>query len=421
MVEKLSIKPGITLLHHADARFKHGFMSLQFVRPMCAEEATMNVLVPAVLLRGCKSCPDLRSISHRLDLYYGATVSPLVRRIGDYQGTGLYCSFIEDRFALPGDRVLAPLADFLAELLFEPVTQEGVFSADFVESEKRNLLASIDAQRNDKRYYAESEMLRAMCRSDSYGVPRLGEREMVDPVTPAGLYEHYRRLLSESRVEIFYAGSCPADDLIAMLQPLLSRLEARQYTLPPQTPLHDVGGKELSETMEVAQGKLSMGFVTPITARDPRFAAMQVLNGVFGASMVSKLFMVIREKLSLCYDIGSTYYSSKGVLVVNAGIDAAMEKNVREQVLQQLEGCRNGQISELELNAAKQAILSGLRCVKDTPGSIESYANSLNLGAQLLSPEQYAAAVEALTVDDVAAAAKTVKEHTVYFLKGVSA
>ena len=57
------------------------------------EEAGLNALIPAVLLRGCRSCPDLRDITLRLDELYGASVSTLVRRVGDYQTTGFYCGF----------------------------------------------------------------------------------------------------------------------------------------------------------------------------------------------------------------------------------------------------------------------------------------------------------------------------------------
>jgi CRISPR/Cas system-associated exonuclease Cas4 (RecB family) len=104
---------------------------------MCREEAAMNALLPAVLLRGCVGYPDIRAITRHLDDLYGASVGTLVRRVGDWQTTGLYCSFIEDRFAMPGDAVLAPMADFLRQLMRMPVTENGVFSSDYIESEKK--------------------------------------------------------------------------------------------------------------------------------------------------------------------------------------------------------------------------------------------------------------------------------------------
>lgn len=118
MLKTIILLPGVTLRCFADNRFKQGCLSVQLVRPMCREEAALNALLPAVLLRGTVSAPDLRDITLRLDDLYGASVGASVRRVGDHQTTGLYCGFIDDRFALEGDRVLEPMIRFLGQLLF---------------------------------------------------------------------------------------------------------------------------------------------------------------------------------------------------------------------------------------------------------------------------------------------------------------
>jgi predicted Zn-dependent peptidase len=164
-----------------------------------------------------------------------------------------------------------------------------------------------------------------------------------------------------------------------------------------------------------------MGFITPVTNQDPGFAAMQVFNTVFGAGMTSKLFMNVRGKMSLCYSIGSGYYGSKGILTVSAGIDCDKELVVTAEILHQLDECRAGQITTEELTAAKEAILSGLRGVYDSPGSIEGYETTAAISALPLTVDAYYRAVEAVTVQQVAQAAQTVRLHTTYFLKGVHA
>ena len=85
MLKTLQILPGVTLRHYREDRFKQGCMSIQFVGPMKREEASLNALLPAVLLRGTAKHPDLRAITQRLDDLYGASVSTMVRRVGDYQ------------------------------------------------------------------------------------------------------------------------------------------------------------------------------------------------------------------------------------------------------------------------------------------------------------------------------------------------
>ncbi len=418
MIQTIPLFPEITLRCCRDPRFKQGCLSLQLIRPMQAEENAMNALLPAVLLRGTQAHPDIRTITQRLDELYGASVSPVVRRVGDYQTTGLYCGFMDDRFALPGDRVLEPMMAFLEELLLESPLEKGGFLPAFVESEKKNLISAIESELNDKRAYAMKCLLRAMCREDSFGLSRLGEPRQVADIDPVELYQHYRKILRESPIELFYVGSAQPEQVAQLLRPLLARLERAPIPRLPQTGFHSCPGQTLSEAMEVSQGKLCMGFTTPITNRDPEFPAMQVLNTLFGAGMTSKLFMVIREQMSLCYSIGSGYYGSKGIVTVSAGIDFDKEGLTAQEVLHQLEKCRQGQITQEELTAARQALLSGLRATHDSPSAIEGYYATAALSGMGMTPQQYMQAVEAVTMEDVVAAARSLQLHTTFFLKG---
>ena len=420
MIETKEIAPGITLHCCRDSRFKTGCLSFQLVRPMCREEAAKNALLSAVLLRGTKKHPDLRSITQALDELYGASVSTLVRRVGDYQTVGFYCGFMDDRFALPGDRVLEPMLRFLEEILLDSPTENGGFRADFVESEKKNLASNIDSELNDKRVYAVGQLLKTMCRADTFGIPRLGEKEDVLAIDAADLYRHYRKILRESPIQVFYVGSAQPETVENLLAPIWQRLDRAPVTLPAQTGFHPCEGRDETETMDVSQGKLCIGYTTSITNRDPDFPAMQVMNTIFGAGMTSKLFMNVREKLALCYSVGSSYYGSKGILTVSAGIDFDKEDLTRQEIEKQLNACKNGDITEEELVSAQQALLSSLRATHDSPGAIEGYYATAALSGMKLTPAEYMAAVEAVTVQQVAAAARKVVCHSSYFLKGGS-
>ncbi len=420
MIQTFELMPGITLRCFTDRRFKQGCLSLQFIRPMDRKEAALNALIPAVLLRGCQKYPDMRDIILHLDDLYGAAAGAVVRRVGDYHTTGLSCNFIEDRFALEGDSVLAPVMSFIGQLLLEPVLENGIFLSRYVESEKRNLILTIESQLNDKRVYAANQMMDKMCAADSYSIPRLGHKEQVAQITPQSLYSHYRKILRESPLQLFYVGSAQPQVVAGLFRDLFRHLEREPIILPPQTGFRDGGKGEYTEHMDVAQGRLCMGFVSPITLHDRDFAAMQVFNTLFGAGMTSKLFMQVRETLSLCYDIGSAYYGSKGILTVAAGIDFHQERLVRQQVLEQLKACQQGQISHEELTSAKEAILSQLRSTHDSPGAIEGYYATAALSGLRLTPAEYMDAVEAVTAEDVARVSKTLEEHTVYFLRGES-
>lgn len=418
MIQTIEVLPGITLRCFSDDRFKQEGLSLQLVRPMRREEASLNALLPAVLLRGSSSAPDLRAITQRLDDLYGASVGSQLRRVGDYQTTGLSCSFMKERYALDNDKVFAPTLAFLQELLFDPKLEKGVFCADFVEGEKRNLLSAIASEKNDKRAYAHGQMIRRMCKGDSFGTPRLGHAEDVEKITPESLYAHYQTILRESPVNLFYVGPADPTEIADRVRPMFAGIERDPIALPPQTHFCDCGGVDETEEMDVAQGKLCMGFVTPVTLRDKDFVPTQILNTIFGGGMISKLFMTIREQMSLCYDIGSTYHGSKGIITVSAGIDNDKDGLVREEIMRQLQACQAGDFTDEELGAAKQALLSQLKNTHDTPGAIEGYYATAALSGLALTPEAYMQEIENVTAEDVAKAANNVRLHTVYFLRG---
>ena len=124
--------------------------------------------------------------------------------------------------------------------------------------------------------------------------------------------------------------------------------------------------------------------------------------------------------MSLCYSVGSAYYGSKGIVTVSAGIDADQEEKARNEILRQLDACRNGDITDEELSAAREAILSALRATHDSPGAIENYYATGAISGMAMTPERYANAIRAVTREQVAAAARSIKLHTTYFLKGAA-
>ena len=419
MIETIQMIPGVTLRICRDTRFKQGCMSIQFVRTMDPREAHLNALLPSVMLRATESYPDMRAIGQHLDSLYGVSLGALVRRVGDYQTVGFYLNFMDDRFALPGESVLAGVLEFMKEVFTRSPLEDGGFLKAVVEGEKKNLVATIESELNNKGAYAMGRLLKSMCRGDAFGLPRLGEKEDVAKIGAKELYAHYLRIRRESPMEIFYVGSGDTETLVKLLMPLVTGWERDYVNLPAQTGFHAVEGMEASEEMEIAQGKLCMGFTTSITNRMPEFPAMQVVNTILGAGMTSKLFMNVREKLSLCYSVGSSYYGSKGILTVAAGIDFDKEPQTRREILRQLEACKAGQITEAELAAAKAALCSGLRATHDSPGAIEGYYSTSALSGMGMTPAQYMEAVENLTPEQVVAAANTIAYHSSYFLKGV--
>ena len=107
------------------------------------------------------------------------------------------------------------------------------------------------------------------------------------------------------------------------------------------------------ERMDVTQGKLALGFRTGgITCWEEDYPALVMCNAVFGATPLSKLFLNVREKRSLCYYASSNLEKMKGLLLVSSGIEFGQYQQARDEILAQLEAVRRGEIEDWELEGA---------------------------------------------------------------------
>lgn len=420
MEHRIMLLPGVYLTAVQTDKFKTGCFSINFLRLISREEASWNALIPSVLLRGSVQYPDIPSISARLDELYGASMGTLVRKKGEVQLVGFFADFVED--ALAGEPVFAPMLEFVAEILLHPLTKEGHFVPEFVEGEKRNLSNAIAARINDKRSYAVSQMLRIMCRNERYGVPRLGELEDVSRADAQSLYEHYRKVLAESQVELFYMGRKDAHEAAAQLKDVFSALPRAQSFVPVATEPGEVRAqvREARDSLDVTQGKLAIGLRTGCTVQDEGYPALMMLNAVYGGGVTSKLFQNVREQMSLCYYASSSVEKFKGVMVVSAGIEFDQYQTAKDEILRQLELCRAGQITDEEFSAARRYILSELKLAQDSPGRLDDFYMGQAIAGLSGTMDDLAEGIGRVTKDDVVAAARRLQLDTVYFLEGQS-
>ena len=420
MNHRTEILPGVYLTAVQSDKFKTGCFSLNLLRPMKKEEAAANALIPSVLLRGSETCPDIASISAKLDELYGASVGTLVRKKGEVQLVGFYCDYVQDEYV--DEPVFAPVMAFLAELLLNPRLENGAFPEAVVDSEKLNLENAMLSRINDKRTYAASQLIRTMCAGQPYGIPRIGDPDDLTEITAKSLYAHYRDLLATSRVELFYMGSLSPEAVTKVLQAALAELPRAEVFVPvgttPAPQARPV--QEKTERLDVTQGKLSLGFFTDITAKDPRYPALVLAATVFGGGATSKLFTNVREKMSLCYYASASFEKFKGVLSVSSGVEFSKLETAKTEILRQLEACKAGDSTDDELESARGYLVSDLKIAMDSPGRLDDYYMGQILLEQDGTMEDLASAIARVTKQEAADAIQALRLDTIYALEGVT-
>lgn len=416
------IMPNVVLTCLQTDKFKTGCLSINLLTPLLRETAAKNALVPMVLSRGTASLPDMAAISARLDALYGARLKPVIRKKGEIQVVGLYADFADDAFISDDSGLLEKVTALMGEMLLMPKTHGGLLLKDYVESEREQLLELIRGRINEKRYYSIQRLFELMCSVEDYAVDKLGSESEAENITAAALTKHYHSLLADSPVEVFYCGSADFYRVRAAVTGALSALPRSEAEPDLGTDIRmnslEEAPRYFEDRLHVTQGKLAIGFRLGDCMEDPNPAAIRVFNAVYGGSVTSKLFMNVRERLSLCYFASSLVDLHKGILAVSSGIEFDKFDAARDEIFAQLEAVRRGEITEEELSGAKNYVASDYRTIEDSPAALEDfYLNQALIGPDA-SPAELAALTESITAAEVVTIAKGVECDAIYFLRG---
>ena len=414
--------PGVWLTALRSDKFKTGCLSINLLTQLKRETAAFNAVLPFVLRRGTRFHPDMQTIAAELDSLYGTGVEPIVRKIGEIQCIGFYASFPDHKYLPAGSEVFEKTANLSCEMLLAPNTRGGLFLPAYVESEKEKLLELIRSRVNEKRSYAHFRLLEQMCCYEDYAVSRFGTEDTAESIYYQKLTKYYHSLISASPVEIFYCGSMEASKVANILSDALSGMTRGEinYDIGTDIRMNAVEDKVRSfvDEMSVTQGKLVMGFRLGECMEEPDLAPIYVFNAVYGSGVTSKLFMNVREKLSLCYYASSLVDTHKGLMLVSSGVDFDKVDEAKSEILAQLEAVKSGDISDEELEAARRSVASDLCACLDSQGELEGFYLANTIDGLEFSPDELAALVCDVSREDVIKIASSVVLDAEYFLRG---
>lgn len=399
-------------------RFKTTRISASMATPL-DDNAAANALAIYLLRRSCKEYPDFSLLNGRLDELYGASLSAGVSKIGDAQVLTLSITCVNDRFAPTDESVSENCAELLANLIFSPNVKNGGFGAEALATEKRLLIRRVEEEFNDKTTYAINRCVEYMCENEPCGRPKYGSKEEIQAVKGPKVYEAWKRLLSTAVFQATAVGGADEEKISEIFKNRFAKIT--RAPIKPETIFTVKSGRfgRREESYPVNQGKLVVGFRAGTrSSRDDIYAAT-VANDIFGGGVYSKLFVNVREKLSLAYFCKSRFIANKGIILVAAGIDSDKEKKASAEILSQLSDLRNGKFEPETLEASKLSLKE--RFTLATPESVGAWYSSQILEDETVTPESMIEGVEKVTIEDVCAAAKRFSIDSIFMLKSKEA
>ena len=411
-----NIAEGIRFCSVKTDKFKTCRVNISLAMPL-DKNASSRAILPFMFSRRCAKYPDYTSLNRVLDELYGAAVSAGVLKRGEAQVISFSMSAIDDRFALDGDKVALECTKLLADMIFDPLTEGESFPEDIIEQEKRLLVEAIENEQNDKRRYAMLRCEQLMFADEAYGVNRFGSVEDVKALTPDVVYAAWRDVLEKATVQITMVSSMDPQPIVDLIREKFSEIERH----PVEIKTLFVSGlpkpEYISESMPLKQGKLVMGFRTGMRSEDDMMPAMKVAVDIFGGGTYSKLFSVVREKMSLCYYCSAALFNSKGIIMVQSGIEDTNEEKAKNEIINQLRLTAEGEFTDEDFSSSIKSLTDSILGNSDTPEEITAWYASQILRNELKAPETYAKEIGSVDRAEVVRAAKTIMLDTIFMLK----
>lgn len=387
-------------------KFKTNLCSVFLTLPLKKETVTKNALLVSVLRRGTKNLTTQEDISKKLEEMYGAGFNCGVDKIGNYHVLKFYLETLDNKYVLNNENNLQDGIDLLLEIIFNPLIENEAFKKEYVEQEKENLSKMLLSRKDNKASYAIERLIEEMFDGEPYSLYKYGNIEDLKNIDEKNLYEYYKKIIKESKVDLFILGENIENIKIPNIKTnLLEKIDIKHFKTGKT--------KIVKENLDVTQGKLIIGLNAPNTNK----MAVSLFNTVLGGGANSKLFQNVREKESLAYSASSSYIRRQNTILIKTGIEIANYEKTLNIIKKQLEEMKNGNISDEEFDAAKELLISSISLISESAEDMIAFYFDQSLFEENLTVQDYIMKLKNITKEQIIEIAKQVTMDTIYFLK----
>jgi len=424
--KKQELKQGITIHNINTDKFKTNLVAIFLTTPMSREYVTFNSVISSVLRRGSKNMPTQEEISKTMEEMYGSSFNNGLDKIGDNHILKFYLESINDEYLPQGsDSLLKKSIQKLSEIVFNPFLENGIFKEDFTNQEKEAVTQRINAKIDNKALYAKNRCVECMYKDDPAALYKYGYVEDMDKINNANLYDYYKKLIDNCKIDIFISGKNNLEQTLQILSgdENINSLKPRKANYV----INDIKVKEeqkeqtVEEKQNVTQGKLVIGCDILFDEEDLKDENLKyealLYNGLLGGSANSKLFQNVREKASLAYTANSNYVRFKSNIYINAGIEIENYEKALKIIKEQLENMKNGEFTDEEIENEKKSIISGINLIDDEQDAGIVYFYGQEITNSNVDLEDYKQRVKNVTKEQILNIASKVKINTIYFLR----
>ncbi|MEH1809073.1 M16 family metallopeptidase [Nostoc sp.] len=359
------------------------------------EQAGLAHLLSAVMTKGCDGLSSLE-------------IAEKVESVG----ASLSADAGTDYFLLSFKTVTSDFGEILT--LAGQILRSPTFPETQVELERRLALQDIRSQKEQPFNVAFEQMRQVMYQNHPYSMSVLGDETTMSCLTRADLVEYHETYFRPDNVVISIAGRVTPTDAAALVEEVFADWQSPSQALPIlNLPEIKVEPQVRLKPIQTQQSIVMLGYLgTSVNSVD--YAALKLLCTYLGNGLSSRLFVELREKRGLAYEV-SAFYSTRlfpASFVVYMGTAPENTSIALEGLRTEVDLLCTTEVSESALQAAKNKILGQYALGKQTNGQIaQIYGWYEILGLGIDFDTKFQELIAAVSAQDaIASACKYLKE-----------
>ncbi len=404
-----------------EGNYKKNRISVILRKPLAREDITETALLPYILERGTASCPDIIMLRRKLDMLYGSSLHTSVSSLDFSRTLSVSIEGVEERYVGEEIDLLSQRAEFLIDVLCNPMVENEQFKKEHIDIEREKLREVIYSEINEKRSYCLNLASEAFFENDERSNPNHGYIEDLDKITGSSLYETYKSFLNSSTIEIFVVGKSGKN--VKNIKEIFAKAFSKINRAPKEIKGfcsidHVDNPKRIVKQFDIEQDKLAMIYSAGRLLNHDEQVALKVASAAYGGVPTSRLFVNVREKQSLCYYCASRPGIYTGALTVDSGVEHENVQKAIDAINLQLEQVINEQITDKELHEVKLMLQNSMRMIGNTPESVIAwYFSCLIRFGSFIKPEQEMQKINDVTKQQVSDILSLMKINVICLLE----
>jgi zinc protease len=317
-------------------------------------------------------------------------------------GAGLGADATTDYLQLSVKTVKSDLAEIFK--LAGQILRTPSFLDEQIELERKLTLQSIRSQTEQPFNNAYRQLRESLYAEHPYARSPLGTADTVGRITRQDLVNYHQTHIRPDRLIVCLAGRITPDEAIELVTQVFGDWEIPTTAMPTlTTSMVTTQPQAQFEHQATQQAIVMLGYLAP-AMHDPDCIPLKLINSYLGNGMSSRLFVELREKRGLAYEV-SAFYPTKldtSHFAVYMGTAVSNTRVAVSGLRAEVERLCMKPLSAIELQSAKDRLLGQYALGKQTNGQLaQTYGWYELMGLELDFDRQFSEAIQKLSPEQL--------------------